>query len=125
MSQTCTTRRSEVDSTGTIKKAALRPRAKRYSSETLPDPELLSFSVLALFRADPMWHLASMDDSQIPGYIPNIIRCWGSPGDQAVKMAMSRTFRTTVDRIARMVPEHPFFQRSCTWLANAGYVFSE
>lgn len=117
---TCTTRRSEVDSTGTIKKAALRPRAKRYSSETLPDPELLSFSVLALFRADPMWHLASMDDSQIPGYIPTIIRCWGSPGDQAVKMAMSRTFRTTVDRIARMVPEHPFFQRSCTWLANAG-----
>ncbi|PCH40763.1 hypothetical protein WOLCODRAFT_88808 [Wolfiporia cocos MD-104 SS10] len=112
--KSATTRRSEVDSNGQIKKPALRPKAKRYTSETLPDRELLAFSMLALYRTDPLWNIASFSSGE--DWVPFIVECWRCPLDPAIKLAMARTFRSKIDMVARMSPEHPRFELSCQFL---------
>ncbi|KAH9927288.1 uncharacterized protein B0H18DRAFT_1161603 [Fomitopsis serialis] len=112
------TRRSEVDPLGNIKKPALRPKAKRYTSETLPDRELLAYSLLALFRADPMLYINGLDVSQESKWTKVCVECWHAPGDPAIKMSLAKTFRSWVDMLVRLPPEHPRHQVGCIWLAT-------
>ncbi|TFY54349.1 hypothetical protein EVJ58_g8920 [Rhodofomes roseus] len=111
------TRRSELDSHGNMKKPALRPKAKRYTSETLPDRELLAYSLLALYRAEPMLFLNHLDMSQQSQWIKSCVEAWHAPADPAIKMSMAKTFRGWVNAMVRLPPEHPRYEACCAWLA--------
>ncbi|THH31919.1 hypothetical protein EUX98_g2275 [Antrodiella citrinella] len=111
-------RRSEIDSMGSIKKPAFRPKAKRYTSETMPDRELLSLAALALFRADYTWQLATLDATEKHTWLPHTLEMYQVPGDFVVKMSVHRSIGTGIDYILRYPPEHPRFQLYTEWMAT-------
>lgn len=106
---------------GNLKKVGLRPKAKRYTSETLPDRELVAFSIIALLRAIPVWYLTSLDESQESSWIPATVEVWRAPLDPAIKLGLARMFRGIVDTIARLGPETRFFDIACSWLQHTAY----
>ncbi|KAH8096624.1 hypothetical protein BXZ70DRAFT_945419 [Cristinia sonorae] len=106
-------RRSEIDAMGSIKKPAFRPKAKRYTSETMPDRELLS---LALFRADYSWYLFILDSQDVHTWIPVTLELYQVPGDFVVKMSFHRAVGVGVDLISSYPPDHPQFHLHTTWM---------
>ncbi|TCD61394.1 Ras GTPase activating protein ira2 [Steccherinum ochraceum] len=109
-------RRSEIDAQGSIKKPAFRPKAKRYTSETMPDRELLSLAALALFRADYSWYLAVLNPKESHIWIPYCLELYQVPGDFVVKMSLNRTFGHGIDYIASYPMDHPKFLLYSGWM---------
>ncbi|GBE80125.1 hypothetical protein SCP_0213280 [Sparassis crispa] len=114
----CASRRSETDPQGNMKKIAVRPKAKRYTSETLPDRELIVFSILALYRTDPMFWIESLTMDQEPHWIPEGLDLWRTPRDLTHKLCMARTFRRLVDAVVNMTPENVYFEVASAWLKS-------
>ncbi|KAL4251095.1 Ras-GAP domain-containing protein [Abortiporus biennis] len=111
-------RRSETDSMGNIKKPAFRPKAKRFTSETLPDRELLSLACLALYRADPWWYLDVISKDHALTSTSGSLELWFAPTDPIVKTAMNRTCRCSLEAIIRMSPDHPMFPACANWFGH-------
>ncbi|EMD40361.1 hypothetical protein CERSUDRAFT_148314 [Gelatoporia subvermispora B] len=117
--RSCTLRRSELDEHGFGRKSALRPKAKRYTSETLPDRELLALSIDALWRADNWWFLHALDASFMQYWIPDTIEIWHSQLDPACKISMARTYRGVFRTIAKMPADHPHFDTVALWIKHS------
>ncbi|CCM02314.1 uncharacterized protein FIBRA_04405 [Fibroporia radiculosa] len=109
---------NELDEQGNMKRPNARPKAKRYTAETLPDRELLAYSLMALFRVDPLWFLSTMDNAQIPEYVPIAVACWHAPLDLAIKMAMARTLRNMIDTVVKMSTAHTFYDACSNWAVH-------
>ncbi|OCH94514.1 hypothetical protein OBBRIDRAFT_722708 [Obba rivulosa] len=117
--RSCTLRRSELDEHGFAKKSALRPKAKRYTSETLPDRELLALSIDAVWRADNWWFLHALDASRMQYWVPDTIEIWHSPLDPACKISMARTYRGVFRTISKMPADHPHFDTVALWIKHS------
>ena len=102
---------------GNIKKPAFRPKAKRYTSETMPDRELLSLACLALLRLDYTWFLATLNPQESHTWVPISLELYQVPGDFVVKMSLHRTAGHGIDYISSYPPEHPNFMLYTNWMA--------
>ncbi|OBZ70421.1 Neurofibromin [Grifola frondosa] len=115
-----TTRRSEVGAGGVSKKANFRPKAKRYTSETLADRELLLLSILTLWRADVWWFHDCVDLEQKSSWVKEWLEIWHAPADPAVRFSLARTFRHLVENVAQMSADHPRFAVLSMWQSVVG-----
>ncbi|KAF8559154.1 hypothetical protein OG21DRAFT_1570167 [Imleria badia] len=105
--ETASIHRSEVDTKGNIRRAATRPKAKRFTSETLTDKDLLLLAILALWRADLSYSMLPIDEEDSPQWSITFTRVWDSEADTSVKIAAATTFQSLVDMFFRMSPEDP------------------
>ncbi|KAF9238786.1 hypothetical protein BU15DRAFT_88233 [Melanogaster broomeanus] len=94
-SSTASVHRSEVDAYGNVRRAALRPKAKRFTSETLTDQDLLVLAILSLWRLAPDYYILHIDQMQI---------------------ATAMAFQHLTDIFFRMSPEDRFFPFIEAWL---------
>ena len=115
-------RRSEVDANGSSRKASIRPKAKRYTSETLPDRELLILSMLTLWRADIWWYLDGQTDEIVDNFFNLCVSIYIAPADPAIRWSLGRTFRCWLDSILACPPDHPKWATLSRWVSEAGYV---
>ncbi|OJA21538.1 hypothetical protein AZE42_01812, partial [Rhizopogon vesiculosus] len=100
-------RRSEYESDGTIRRAASRTKAKRFTSETLTDKDLMLIAILALWRAAPDYYVASverMSQSQPESWKAISVRIRDSDTDTAVKISAASSFQHFTDIFFRMAP---------------------
>lgn len=98
---------SEVDTSGNIRRAATRPKAKRFTSETLTDKDLLLLAILALWRADFCYSMLPIDEEDSLQWSITFTRIWDSEADTSVKISAATTFQCLVDMFFRMSPEDP------------------
>ncbi|KAH9948737.1 hypothetical protein B0H21DRAFT_787622 [Amylocystis lapponica] len=110
-------RRHEIDQAGNVRRAQLRPKAKRYTSETLPDRDLVVVALLALTRQNPMWFFAHLDYAYQDLWVPGTIEQWHTPMDPALKVSLNRTFRRCVETVKSMRPDHPKYEIIGPWLS--------
>ncbi|RPD66792.1 hypothetical protein L226DRAFT_452976 [Lentinus tigrinus ALCF2SS1-7] len=114
------TRRSEVDANGSSRKAALRPRAKRYTSETLPDRDLLILGLLTLWRADIWWYHDVLTEDVVDTVFPSCVAIYTSPADPAVRWSLGRTFRYFIDSVVQCPPDNPKYPLLLRWVKEVG-----
>ncbi|KAI6003613.1 hypothetical protein EDD15DRAFT_2567619 [Pisolithus albus] len=107
---------SEVDSNGIVRRAADRPKAKRFTSETLPDTDLLLIAVLTLWRASPDYYISQIDSSHFDDWLATAARIWDSEADTAVKIGAAMTIQQLTDIYFRMDPEDPSHDRLESWM---------
>ncbi|KAG8218508.1 hypothetical protein J3R82DRAFT_4145 [Butyriboletus roseoflavus] len=105
--ETASIRRSEVDTNGNVRRAAARPKAKRFTSETLTDKDLLLLAILALWRADLSYSMLPVDEEDSLQWSITFTRIWDSEADTSVKISAATTFQWLVDLFFRMSPEDP------------------
>lgn len=115
------TRRSEIDSEGNVKRAATRPKAKRFTSETLPDKDLLLIAMLTLWRAAPDFYFDQVDSDEFDEL--SIARVWDSETDTAVKIAGAMAIQQMTDIFFRMSPSDPAYSKVETRMKSLLYVF--
>lgn len=100
-------RRSEIDTDGNIRRAATRPKAKRFTSETLTDKDLLLLAILSLWRADFSYSMLPVDEEDSLQWSITFTRIWDSEADTSVKISAATSFQCLVDMFFRMTPADP------------------
>ena len=101
-----------------------RPKARRYSPDTLTDRELLLLSILAMWRSDPSLLLMNYDKPEIEEWVPAATRLWDSPIDISVKISASTSFHLIGEALYQMIPSDDFFDGIATWVELASSVAS-
>lgn len=114
------TRRSEVDANGLMKKANYRPKAKRYTTETLPDRELAIHATMALWRADIFWFLDGLNPDNEARWIAQTLEQWQSPSDSSIKWGIAKTIRYIQEGIRASPPDSLAFINGSKWMAHCG-----
>ena len=104
-----------------MKKARYRPKAKRYTTETLPDRELAIHATMALWRADVSWFLDGLDAVNEPKWIPQTIEQWQAQTDSSVKYGIARTIRYIQEGIRNSPTDSPAFINGSKWMMHCGY----
>ena len=99
-----------------LKKAGYRPKAKRYTAETLPDRELALHAILALWRADVHWFLDGLHPEHEDKWIPQTLEQWHSPADYSVRLGLARTIRYIQEGLEKMPHDSPVYQTGVTWI---------
>ena len=107
--------RSDHDGRGTAGKARRRPRARKHTTETHDDRELLIFSIMTLWRSDLPWHTLATDKLELSDWVPNAMVIWNF-GDQSVNLAVARAYRFVQDRVFNESPGTPHFESAVLWL---------
>lgn len=120
--QTAHTGRSEVDAHGNSRKISIRPKAKRYTSETLPDRDLLILSMMTLWRADVWWYHDALDEAVIGRIFSTSVSIYSMPMDPAVRWSLARTFRYLMESIVQCPVDSPRRPLLLTWVTETGYV---
>ncbi|TBU46391.1 hypothetical protein BD309DRAFT_622853 [Dichomitus squalens] len=112
-------RRSEVDANGSSRKPSMRPKAKRYTSEILPDRELLILAILTLWRADFEWYIDSQPDEIIDNFFSLCVSVYITPADPAIRWSLGRTFRCFMEYILSCPKDHPRWDLMSRWVSEA------
>ncbi|PSR92202.1 hypothetical protein PHLCEN_2v4732 [Hermanssonia centrifuga] len=113
------TRRAEFDS-GILKKANFRPKAKRYTTETLPDRELALHATLALWRSDVHWFLDGLNMANEPYWIAQTLEQWAAPADSSVRLAIARTIRYIQEGLRSTPVGSDVWQAGSAWVMHCG-----
>ncbi|OJT11370.1 Neurofibromin, partial [Trametes pubescens] len=114
------TRRSEVDTNGSSRKSAIRPKAKRYTSETLPDRDLFILSLLTLWRTDIWWYHDCLQPGEIDGVFAACVTVYSAPADPAVKWSLGRTFRYLIESVVQFPRDSPRYPLLVKWVEEVG-----
>ena len=101
-----------------MKKASYRPKAKRYTTETLPDRELAIHAIMALWRADVSWFLDGLDITHQPYWIPQTLEQWHAQTDSSVKYGIARTIRYIQEGIRASPVDSKQFVTGSAWMAH-------
>ncbi|KAI1796034.1 hypothetical protein LXA43DRAFT_649826 [Ganoderma leucocontextum] len=112
--------RSEVDANGSSRKANIRPKAKRFTSETLPDRELLILGLLALWRADIWWYHDGLGDELIGDMFNLCVSIYIAPADPAIRWSLGRTFRYFTESIQQCNQDHEKWPLLSRWVTEVG-----
>ena len=111
-----------MDAHGSSRKINPRPKAKRYTSETLPDRDLLILSLLALWRADCWWYHDSLTENDVDRIFSTSVTIYAAPMDPTVRWSLARTFRYLMESIVQSPPDHPKRELLLKWVTESGYV---
>ncbi|KIJ20411.1 hypothetical protein PAXINDRAFT_166473 [Paxillus involutus ATCC 200175] len=109
-------RRNEVDAHGNLRRAASRPKAKRFTSETLTDKDLMILAILALYRIAPDYYILQIDLLQVEDWVSMCARMWDSEADPSVKISAAMSFQHITDIFFRMSPDDHFYLLVQAWL---------
>ncbi|KAG2156346.1 hypothetical protein DEU56DRAFT_231415 [Suillus clintonianus] len=117
--KTASVRLSEYDSDGAIRRAASRPKAKRFTSETLIDKDLMLLSILALLRASPDYYIANTEDLDLDGWVAISARVRDSDTDTAVKISAATSHQHLTDLFFKMPPNDPYYSLIEGWMKSS------
>ena len=115
-------RRSEMGDKGIARRAGLRPKARRYTAETLPDRELLALSILNLWLSDYTWYVYALQTDARDLWPAVCTEIWSAPTDFAVKMALGRALRILADHMAQVEVSDPNHHLGHEYLKVIAYV---
>ena len=108
-------RRNEVDEHGNIRRTASRPKAKRFTAETVSDRELLNIGILHLWRKSIEWSFFEWPRQEMIDWIPRAIRIWEEQSDASVQYSMAQAFAHLAASVDKMRPSDPFYETSQPW----------
>lgn len=105
-----------------MRRTAPRPKAKRFTSETLPDKDLLLIAVLTLWRASPDYYITQFDKAHFDEWLATTARLWDAEVDTAVKIAAAMAIQQFTDIFFRMSRDDPFHEKLEYWMRGLLYV---
>lgn len=117
--QSAVLRRNEMDDLGNIKRAVPRPNAKRFTSETIADRELLVLAILSLYRIDARIFLMQCSDKDLDGWVTDTVQILQRPGDPAVPLSSVRTFMRVALWILELKPGEDLYHEGTSWMTKA------
>ncbi|KAI0265102.1 hypothetical protein BC834DRAFT_880157 [Gloeopeniophorella convolvens] len=108
-------RRNEVDENGTLKRAAPRPKAKRYVAETVGDRELVLIAILGLWRASLGWSFTGLTKQEMEEWVPMALTVWEQQKDMAVQYSIAIALGTVGIQLDQLRPTDPLYATAGPW----------
>ncbi|KAA1466679.1 hypothetical protein DENSPDRAFT_831556 [Dentipellis sp. KUC8613] len=102
-------RRNEVDDNGVLRRTALRPKAKRFTAETVGDRELLLVGILHLWRNSILWFIERMSEEEMNLFTPAALRIWEDQADMSLQWSTSLAVGKMMSSIYSVRPSDPAF----------------
>ncbi|KAH8118768.1 hypothetical protein DFH11DRAFT_1839273 [Phellopilus nigrolimitatus] len=115
--QSTVSHHNELDSLGVMRRSALKPALKRFSSEAIPDKELLVLAVMCLYRFDARFYPVEYDTSNGVEWLQDVTQLVRRPGDSAVPLSCLRTFMHEANWMFGQQPGDPAYELSRYWLS--------
>ncbi|KAI0065862.1 hypothetical protein BV25DRAFT_1988944 [Artomyces pyxidatus] len=108
-------RRNEVDETGALKRASLRPKAKRFTAETVSDRELMLIGILHLWRSNLEWSFTSLTQQEISEWMPMALNVWEQQTDASVQYSIALALSQVGLQLDALRPSDPMYDTAGPW----------
>lgn len=90
-----------------MKRVASRPKAARSTFQSLSSREVLLLGILAVWRADMLFHLKNLTAADIEDYMHTCSKVWDAPMDMSVKLARATGFYMMAEKLYNAPPSEP------------------
>ncbi|KAH9981838.1 hypothetical protein BJV74DRAFT_778311 [Russula compacta] len=108
-------RRNEVDENGKLRRAALRPKAKRYVAETVSDRELVLIAILGLWRANLGWTFTGLTQGEMDSWMPKALAVWEQQADTSVQYSIAVALGQVGSQLDQLRPNDPLYATAGPW----------
>lgn len=108
-------RRNEVDENGKLRRAALRPKAKRYVAETVSDRELVLIAVLGLWRANLGWTFTGLTKAEMDAWMPMALAVWEQQTDTSVQYSIAVALGQVGTQLDQLRSSDPLYATAGPW----------
>ncbi|KAI0291754.1 hypothetical protein BC826DRAFT_969907 [Russula brevipes] len=108
-------RRNEVDENGKLRRAALRPKAKRYVAETVSDRELVLIAILGLWRANLCWTFTGLTQAEMDSWMPMALAVWEQQADTSVQYSIAVALVQVGSQLDHLRPNDPLYSTAGPW----------
>ncbi|KAI0306901.1 hypothetical protein B0F90DRAFT_1915023 [Multifurca ochricompacta] len=108
-------RRNEVDETGKLRRASLRPKAKRYIAETVSDRELVLIAILGLWRANLGWSFTGLTQAEMDTWMPMALSVWEQQTDTSVQYSIAVALGQVGSQLDVLRPSDPLYATAGPW----------
>lgn len=95
-----------------MKRVALRPKAARIFPQPLSEREVLLMGILSVWRANPLFNLKTITETEVDEWVATAIKLWEVPMDLTVKSSNASSFKLLVESTYAATPEvmpEPYF----------------
>ncbi|KAF8270977.1 hypothetical protein EI94DRAFT_1797570 [Lactarius quietus] len=108
-------RRNEVDENGKLRRAALRPKAKRYVAETVSDRELVLIAILGLWRANLGWSFTGLTQAEMDAWMPMALAVWEQQTDTSVQYSIAVALGQVGAQLDQLRSSDPLYAAAGPW----------
>ncbi|KAI0040644.1 hypothetical protein FA95DRAFT_1647858 [Auriscalpium vulgare] len=108
-------RRNEVDDSGTLKRASLRPKAKRFTAESVSDRELMLIGILHLWRSNLEWSFTGLTQSEMEEWMPMALSVWEQQTDASVQYSIALALSHVGVQLDALRPSDPLYATAGPW----------
>ncbi|KAH9030143.1 hypothetical protein EDB85DRAFT_1456161 [Lactarius pseudohatsudake] len=108
-------RRNEVDENGKLRRAALRPKAKRYVAETVSDRELVLIAILGLWRASLGWNFTGLTQAEMDSWMPMALAVWEQQTDTSVQYSIAVALGQVGAQLDQLRSSDPLYATAGPW----------
>ncbi|KAI0026375.1 hypothetical protein K488DRAFT_75396, partial [Vararia minispora EC-137] len=85
-------RRNEIDKNGNLRRAALRPKAKKFTAEAVLDHELLAIAVMHLWKAAIAFLITGLSAEEAQEWVPMCLQVWEQQTDTSIQYSIAMAF---------------------------------
>ncbi|KAF8506037.1 hypothetical protein F5888DRAFT_1937943 [Russula emetica] len=108
-------RRNEVDENGKLRRASLRPKAKRYVAETVSDRELVLIAILGLWRSNLGWSFTGLTQAEMDSWMPMALAVWEQQADTSVQYSIAVALSQVGSQLDHLRPNDPLYATAAPW----------
>jgi neurofibromin 1 len=108
-------RRNEVDENGKLRRASLRPKAKRYVAETVSDRELVLIAILGLWRSNLGWSFTGLTQAEMDSWMPMALAVWEQQADTSVQYSIAVALGQVGSQLDHLRPNDPLYATAGPW----------
>ncbi|THH13571.1 hypothetical protein EW146_g6666 [Bondarzewia mesenterica] len=108
-------RRNEVDEAGNLKRTSFRPKAKRFTAETVSDRELLLIGILHLWKCNIGWSFTDMPCEELTTWVPAALKTWEEQTDPSVQYSIALALLQVSKQVGLLKPTDKLYEIARAW----------
>jgi len=108
-------RRNEVDKNGNLRRAAQRPKAKKFTAEAVSDRELLAIAVLHAWKSFVAFLFTGLTPAEARDWVPMSLMVWEQQADTSIQYSISMAFRQVSQHVHMMTEQDALYSSAVAW----------
>jgi hypothetical protein len=108
-------RRNEVDKYGNLRRAALRPKAKKFTAEAVSDRELLAVAVLHSWKTSIAFLFTGLTAEEAKEWVPLSLIVWEQQTDTSIQYSIAMAFNQVALSVHALTRSDSLYEPAVNW----------
>ncbi|KAI0026519.1 hypothetical protein K488DRAFT_92404, partial [Vararia minispora EC-137] len=108
-------RRNEIDKNGNLRRAALHPKAKKFTAEAVSDRELLAIAVMHSWKAAIAFLFTGLSAEEAQEWVPMCFQVWEQQTDASIQYSIAVAFNQVTLHVHALMPGDYLWDTTIEW----------